>query len=286
MFAAMASTVEQAEVDPSPLHRASDRVARLPAGTRDELAERRERQLFLRCRAGDEEARTQLVERFMPLARSVAKRYERSTESIEDLMQVACLGLVNAVDRFEPERGARFSTFAVPTILGELKRYFRDHTWVVHVPRTLNELSLRVDRAATALELRLGRAPTISELATEADVSVEEVLEAREVGRSRRIRSLDAPVAAMDGAATVSDTLVSARADAERELAEKRLVLEPLMATLPDRQQEILRMRYEHDLTQQQIADQIGVSQMQISRIIRQALDRLNEVARSPRAAW
>jgi RNA polymerase sigma-B factor len=249
-------------------------------------SEAAERRLFARAAVGDSQARDELIERFLPLARSVAKRYERTNESSEDLFQVACVGLVNAVDRFDPQRGARFSSYAVPTIAGELKRHFRDHTWVVHVPRSLSELSLTVDRAATNLENRHGRAPTITELADAAGVSVEEVLEAREVGRSRRLASLDAPVAAMDGAGTVADTLASIRAQREHEQAEQRVVLGPLIATLPERHRHVLSLRFESDLTQQQIADRFGVSQMQISRMLAQALERLGELARAPRAAW
>src|SRR5262249_3779134 len=144
----------------------------------DELAGRRERLLFERCRAGDAEARAALVERFLPLARSLAKRYATGGGALEGLVQVACLGLVKAVDRFDPDKGLRFSSFAVPTILGELKRHFRDRTWAVHVPRSLNELALRAERAIAELTHSLGHSPSVAQLSERLDVDEEEVLEA------------------------------------------------------------------------------------------------------------
>jgi RNA polymerase sigma-B factor len=222
---------------------------------RDELAARREQLLFERSRSGDQNAREQL------------------------------LGLVKAVDRFDPGRGLRFSSFAVPTILGELKRHFRDHTWAVHVPRGLNELSLSVDRAAAELERRDGRAPTVTELGAALGVGVEDVLEALQVSRSRRIASLDAPVSPSAEGLTVGDRLASPRAAQEHDRAEKRVLLESLMTALPKREQCVLRLRYEADLTQQEIAERVGVSQMQISRLIRQSLDRLSILAEAQPAA-
>lgn len=247
----------------------------------DELAGRRERLLFRRCQAGDADARAALVERFMPLARSLAKRYSSSGESLEDLVQVACLGLVKAVDRFDPDKGLRFSSFAVPTILGEIKRHFRDRTWAVHVPRSLNEVALRVDRAIADLTHALGHAPTVAQLGEKLDVSEEEVLEALQVRHARRTASLDAPLGdqSEDPGDTLGGRMVSDDADADYQRADDRLLLAPLLRSLPPREREVMRLRFEEDLTQQEIGELIGVSQMQVSRILRASMQRLRTVA-------
>jgi RNA polymerase sigma-B factor len=185
---------------------------------------------------------------------------------------------LNAIDRFDSERGTAFSSFAVPTIAGELKRYFRDKAWSVRVPRDLNELSLRVDRTTELLMNRLGRMPTASDVAEHLDITVEEVLQAREAGAAYRADSLDRPASEddQDGARLV-DALGGD--DPEFGRAEQSATLERLLRALTDRQREILRLRFSEDLTQSEIGERLGLSQMQISRLLRQAIGRLRETA-------
>jgi RNA polymerase sigma-B factor len=253
---------------------------RPPAARDDRLArEAEERWLFARYRRGnDPAAREALVERFLPLARQLARRYQRDDVPLEDLVQVGSLGLLNAIDRFDSERGTAFSSFAVPTIAGELKRYFRDKAWSVRVPRDLNELSLRVDRTTELLMNRLGRMPTASDVAEHLDITVEEVLQAREAGAAYRADSLDRPASEddQDGARLV-DALGGD--DPEFGRAEQSATLERLLRALTDRQREILRLRFSEDLTQSEIGERLGLSQMQISRLLRQAIGRLRETA-------
>jgi RNA polymerase sigma-B factor len=216
--------------------------------------------------------REEVVQRFMPLARSLAMRYRRQTESLDDLIQVAGLGLVKAVDGFDPERGKPFAAYAVPTILGELRRHFRDHVWTVRLPRGLQELSMRVDAATTELTEELGRAPTPVELSDRLEVSVEDVLEAIEAAHARRTLSLDAP-RTNDGEdpGPAIDTLPATEPGYDRIEAE----LAASSADLDTREWEVLRMRFSEELTQSEIADRMGVSQMQISRVSRRALWKL-----------
>jgi RNA polymerase sigma-B factor len=222
--------------------------------------------------------RAMLVERFLPLARQLARRYQRPEEPFDDLFQVASLGLVKAIDRFDLEREVAFSSYAVPTILGEIKRYFRDRTWSVRVPRDLQELALRVDRAVGAMSVDLHRPPTITELAERLEVEEEEVLEALEASGAYKATSLEAPRGAEDDA---GDTLGDTMGTEERgfALAEDRATLERLMRALTPREREVLALRFEHDMTQAEIGERIGVSQMQVSRIIRQAIARLRAYA-------
>jgi RNA polymerase sigma-B factor len=222
--------------------------------------------------------RAMLVERFLPLARQLARRYQRPEEPFDDLFQVASLGLVKAIDRFDLEREVAFSSYAVPTILGEIKRYFRDRTWSVRVPRDLQELALRVDRAVGAMSVDLHRQPTITELAERLEVEEEEVLEALEASGAYKATSLEAPRGADDDA---GDTLGDTMGTEERgfALAEDRATLERLMRALTPREREVLALRFEHDMTQAEIGERIGVSQMQVSRIIRQAIARLRAYA-------
>jgi RNA polymerase sigma-B factor len=228
--------------------------------------------------------RDMLVERFLPLARQIAARYQGGKEPFDDLFQVACLGLVNAIDRFDPERGIAFSSYAVPTIVGEIKRHFRDRTWAVRVPRDLNELTLKVDRAVSALTLALHRQPTIGEIAAEVRAGDEAVLEALQAFGAYKTASLDAPRAGDDGAgATLGDTL---SIDDDRfERAEQRATLARLMQRIPMRERQVLHLRFAADLTQAEIGERIGLSQVQISRIIRQALARLHVGAEQTLAA-
>jgi RNA polymerase sigma-B factor len=223
-----------------------------------------------------------LVERFLPLARQLARRYERPEEPFDDLFQVACLGLVKAIDRFEVTRDVAFSSYAVPTILGEIKRYFRDRTWAVRVPRDLKELALRVDRTVTELSTDMRRQPTIRELAGALALDEERVLEALEASAAYRTTSLSLPRSNDDEAGeTLGDTVGTA--EEGFDLAEHRATLDRLLSAVSPREREVLRLRFEQDLTQAEIGDVIGVSQMQVSRIIRQSLTRLRGLA-EPRA--
>jgi RNA polymerase sigma-B factor len=241
------------------------RRARPSAGRRraDALAE--ERALFARYRRRPDPAlRDELVERFMPLARHLAARYDAPGHSYDDIFQVACLALVKAVDRYEPDRGVAFSSYAVPTVVGEIKRYFRDQTWPVHVTRELQERALRVARATPDVARRLGRQPTVAEIAEAVHCTEDEA-------------SLDAP-ASHDGEAalTLADTIGS---DDERlDAVEWRADLSELVQRLSGLEQAVLRLRFERDLTQSQIADVLGVSQMHVSRVLRGAIDRLRRL--------
>lgn len=241
---------------------------------------REDRALFERYVAdGDRAARAELVERFLPLARQLARRYQRSDEPLEDLVQVASLGLVNAIDRFDPAREIAFSSFAVPTILGEIKRHFRDRTWSVRVPRDLQELALRIDRAVSDLSRGLQRSPSVPDIAAAVEASEEQVLEALEASVAYRTSSIDAPRTAEGESGTLADALGGEEAGFAR--AEDRATLERLLSTIGERDREVLRMRFEEDLTQAKIGQRIGVSQMQVSRIIRQSIARLRAAART-----
>ena len=222
--------------------------------------------------------REMLVERFLPLARQLARRYQRPEEPFDDLFQVACLGLVKAIDRFDLEREVAFSSYAVPTILGEIKRYFRDRTWSVRVPRDLQELALRVDRAVSELSLDLHRQPTVEEIAGKVGAEEEDVLEALEASGAYKATSLEAPRGADDDA---GDTLGDSLGTVEHgfSLAEDRATIDHLMRSITPREREVLRLRFAEDLTQAEIGERIGVSQMQVSRLIRQSVARLRAYA-------
>ena len=237
-----------------------------------------ERWLFARYqRHGDRAAQEALVNRFLPLARQLARRYGRSSEPLEDLVQVASLGLLKAIDRFDPTRATAFSSFAVPTILGELKRHFRDKGWSLRVPRDLQELAVRVERVTDALESELGRSPTPDEIARRIGVSTERVLDAREAFAAYRAVSLDRP----RDDAEAGDNLVDVIGveDPGYYLADEAATVERLMSVLSDRDREVLRLRFAEDLTQSEIGARVGVSQMHISRLIRDAVGQLREVA-------
>jgi RNA polymerase sigma-B factor len=238
---------------------------------------RTDRRLFARREAGDARARNELIERFLPLARSLARRYEHAGEPLEDLVQVASLALVKAIDGYDRARGVAFSSYAVPTIVGELKRYFRDRTWAVRPPRDLQERTLRVERAAEDLSARLDRAPTVAELAAAIGATDENVLEALQARAAYRGLSLQAPVGGQETQAVLQDTLGSS--DDGYARVEARVVLDELLAGLPQRSRDVLRLRFEEDLTQAEIGALLGVSQMQISRIIRHAIGQVRHVA-------
>jgi len=217
--------------------------------------------LFEHYRAtGDPETREQLVERFLPLSRHLARKYISGNER-EDVEQVAALGLLKAIERFDPGRGLAFTSFAVPTILGEVKRYFRDLGWTVRVPRSVQELVPRVERATEALTGTLGRTPTAEEVAQHCEVSVEDVLEAAEEGEASR-----------------GDLMGDV--DPGFHQVEQAVDVSRLLATLPEREQRIVRLRFEADLTQREIAEHVGLSQMHVSRLLRDALGLLAERAR------
>lgn len=222
--------------------------------------------------------RNALVESFAPLAEYFAKRYRNRGAADEDLRQVAQLGLVKAVDRFDRSFGVQFSTFAGRTIDGELKRYFRDKTWAVRVPRGLKERSADVRRAADQLSTELGRSPTVSELVAATDYEHDEVLEALDVQQAYSTQSIDRPTGGEDGDRTLADTMGST--DRGMEGAELRVALERILETLPEREQTIVRLRFFDELSQSEIADQVGISQMHVSRLLRRSLDELRTLLR------
>jgi RNA polymerase sigma-B factor len=227
---------------------------------------------------GDLAAREELIRRVMPLARQLALRYQRKGEPLEDLLQVANMALVKAIDRFDPDRGTVLSTYAVPTILGELRRYFRDSGWSVHVGRQLQERTMLVESVSERLGSRLGRSPSVHELAAEMGVSDEEVVEALDASTAYQAVSLDSQLYGDDdGGTTLGDTL-SSEEDAY-ELIEDRSAAHSAMRALDERARQILYLRFMHDMTQTQIAAELGVSQMHVSRLLRRALETLRERA-------
>jgi RNA polymerase sigma-B factor len=234
--------------------------------------------LLRRCRRGDATARTELVESYLPLARKLACKYARAGESLDDLYQVACIGLVKAVDRYDAERGVAFSSFAVPTIIGELKLYCRATRWAVHVPRGLQERILQVNWAMLKLTRELGRAPTTGELAGELAATVEEVIEAMEAAAALDVLSLDTPVSAREHAAATYAESVGAD-DPAYDRVEWIGMLTASLNQLPHRDRLILQLRFEEDLTQSAIAERLGISQMHVSRLIRRALARMRMLA-------
>lgn len=228
---------------------------------------------------GDRAARDELVERYLPLARRLARRWRRPNEATDDLEQVAALALVKALDRLDPSRDTSIASFLVPTILGELKRWFRDKGWAVRVPRDLQEMALRVDRTATAHSKRTGLSPTPAELASELGLTVEDVIEAQEAASAYRAVPLTQPVpGASEGEQERTDSSLAAE-DPGFRLAEHRAVLGTLLDVLSAREREVLHLRFAADLTQSEIGERIGVSQMQVSRVIRAALAKLQEAA-------
>jgi RNA polymerase sigma-B factor len=247
-------------------------AARRPPGT----GETAEAELFERYqRDGDLLAREQLVKRFLPLARHLAGRYSNgSADQLEDLVQVASFALVKAVDRYEGDRGAAFTSFAVPTVVGELRRHFRDSGWALHVPRRIQEQVLEVNRTVEQLRAELGRSPTPRQVADRVRVPVEEVLEAIQAGEAYNTVSLDAPLKVdNDGGATIADSI--GESDGRLELAESRPALTGAIHALPERERAILRMRFAEDLTQAEIGERLGISQMHVSRLLRRALERM-----------
>jgi RNA polymerase sigma-B factor len=234
--------------------------------------------LFVRWRQGrDPRARAELVDRFMPLARKLARRYA-GREPFDDLMQVASLGLLKAVDRFDPDRGNAFSSLAVPTILGELKRYFRDTGWFVHVPRGVQEAALKVQEAERELSSKTGHPPTTHELALYTELPLEDVIEALYANGAHHATSIDAPLDdSSDDGGTLADTF---GVDDDRfEHIEAALTIAGNMRRLTKLERTVLSLYFLEEMTQAQIGKQVGVSQMQVSRILRRATERLREMA-------
>ncbi len=238
------------------------------------------RELFRRWQCDrDVAARDVLVARFLPLARSLARRYDRSSEPFDDLLQVASLGLIKALDRFEIDRGHAFASFAVPTILGELKRYFRDSGWAVHVPRGPQERALKVEQARQELTSATGRPPTVFELAEYLELSTEDVLGALAAAQAYDALSLDAPRPSETGeAASYGEHF--GEDEEGYELVEAKETIAGALRHLPPRERLVLHLRFAEDLTQTEIAERIGVSQMQVSRLLRRSLDQLRILSR------
>jgi RNA polymerase sigma-B factor len=236
----------------------------------------RDQALFARYRRDrDPATREMLVSRFLPLALHLARRYRTRADN-DDLAQIASIGLLKAIDRFDPERGLAFSSFAVPTILGELKRYFRDHGWTVRVPRHLQELTLQLERATEQLTGTLGRAPTAAELAEHVHADVEHVLEALAARSAHRPDSLDRPIS--DGEDDFMSRL-GGQEDPNFARAEDAATISALLDGLTERERLILELRFRHDLTQAEIGRRVGVSQMQVSRSIRTSITTLQQLA-------
>ena len=233
----------------------------------------------------DPAIREELVRRYLPFAKNLALRYRGASESFDDLLQVASLGLVNAIDRFDPDRGAPFTAFASPTILGELKRHFRDRVWTVRVPRGLHDRMAEVEKAISELTVQLQRSPSVGEIAERLEVDPTDVLEVLEANHNRRPLSLDRPVGGEDSEESPAAEWVGDE-DAGYELVEDKLALEGALPHLDERERLVLQLRFVEDLTQSQIAERIGHSQMHVSRILRRTLERIRaEVAEQSAAA-
>ena len=242
-------------------------------------------ELFVRWqRHRDQRAREELVNRFLPLARNLARRYAGAREPFDDLLQVASLGLVKAIDRFDVDRGAAFSSFAVPTILGELKRYFRDLGWSVHVPRGAQEQALKVQEAHERLTTKTGRPPTVDELAQYLELSIENVLDALETAAAHHSTSLDAPREVDSSGESGALVDVFGEEDVRYQLVDETVTISAAARQLSARERRVLALRFAGDMTQTQIAKEIGVSQMQVSRILRRALNRLRALTENDEA--
>jgi len=219
--------------------------------------------------------RDAIVERCLPLADHIARRFDGRGEPRDDLVQVARVGLVNAVIRFNVDAGSDFVSFAVPTIMGEVRRHFRDNSWSVKVPRRLKELHLRLGAATAELSQRLGRAPTPSELAAELEIDREEIVEGLVAGSSYNTLSIDGAGGGTDEAPAIADTLGDV--DLNLDQIENRESLRPLLASLPERERQVLLLRFFESMTQTQIAERVGISQMHVSRLLAKSLARLRD---------
>jgi RNA polymerase sigma-B factor len=245
------------------------------------ISERRDAALLRRYhRSGDLAARDELVEHGLPLVRALARRYAGRGEGLDDLVQVGCLGLLKAIDRFDDDAGHRFVSFAVPNITGEIKRHFRDHSWTVHVPRSVQELDARVEEASERMAAATGRAPTVVELAAELGEPPERIREAVRGGRAHTALSLDQPT----GDGHTAGDAVGVLEDGYRT-AEDRLVLRDACRGLDARDRKIVGMRFVADRLQREIAEEVGVSQMQVSRLLRRAVGRMRDELDEPSGA-
>ena len=232
-----------------------------------------DRELLRRYHAeGDRGARELLVQRHLPLVRALARRYAGRGESLEDIEQVGAIGLIKAIDRYELSRDVALTTYATPNVVGEIKRHFRDKGWAIRIPRGLQELNAKMSSTIERLTAKLGHSPSIAEIADELQTTPEQVLEAMEAGSAYAPVSLSAGPSG-EGELDPMETIGTEDTNFER--TEQRASLEPALELLPDREREILRMRFEDGLTQTQIAEQVGVSQMHVSRLIRKSLARM-----------
>jgi RNA polymerase sigma-B factor len=247
-----------------------DRLHAVRADVTSTPAER-ERRLLRRVHLhGDMRARDQLAEDMLPLARALARRYSNRGEPLDDLVQVACIGVMKAIDGFDVDRPVRLASYATPTVLGEIKRHFRDRTWLIRVPRPMRERHLRVARARDHLTHRLGRPPAVHEIAATIDATSRDVVAAMESAGARRARSFDEPIGEN---VVLADCL--GQVDPEIERAELRALLGSAFDVLTQREQDILHLRFDEDFSQSEIAQRVGLSQMQVSRLIARSLTRL-----------
>ncbi len=226
-------------------------------------------------RDADAGAREELVTRYLPFARSLAMRYRGASEPLDDLVQVANLGLLGAIDRYDPERGTPFVAFAAPTILGELKRHFRDRAWTVRVPRALHDRIADVDRAVANLTSQLQRSPTVAEIAAELGLEEMAVLEVLEANRNRRPLSMDRPSSMGEGEEDSTPADWIGAEDEHYELIENRTLLSEVLPNLDERERLVIKLRFVDEMTQSQIAEKIGYSQMHVSRILRRTLAKI-----------
>jgi RNA polymerase sigma-B factor len=243
-----------------------------PSRPEDEIAD-----LF--ARLPDTEARDELAKEFLPLAEYFARRFSGRGEPVEDLTQTASLGLLNAIDRFDPARGVPFSTYAAATIVGELKRHFRDRGWALRVPRNVQETAILVNRTVSSLWQEMGRAPTVGEIAGSADIGEDDVLQALDALQAYTTDSLDAPIA--EAGSTAAESIGSE--DRSFELSEEWLSVAPALRDLPERERAILYLRFFEGRTQTEIAEELGISQMHVSRLVSQSLEKLRQRTASPK---
>jgi RNA polymerase sigma-B factor len=227
-------------------------------------------------RRGDERARAELVNRHLPLVRQLARRYAYTSEPLEDLVQVGSVGLLHAIARYDARVGSNFKAYAVPTILGELRRHFRDTAWSVHLPRSLQERTRTVQTAVAALQGVLGRSPTIAEIAERIDATSEQVIEAMEARMAYRVESLDAPAEPGDERERWH---AAGQIDDGFDTAEQSAFLSRALNALPERERALVRLRFEEDLSQSEIGRRLGISQMHVSRLLRRALARMQAIA-------
>lgn len=235
------------------------------------------RELFRRFKEeGDMDAREKLVMSHLNLVRFIANKFKNRGEPIDDLIQVGYLGLLKAIDRFDPSRGLEFTTFATPTIMGEIKRHFRDKGWSVRVPRRLQELSAKVNQATDTLTSQLQRSPTIAEIADYLDATVDEVLEAMESSSAYRSVSLEAPSGADDDdTPSVIDRY--ATEDSDLAFTDDRIIIEEALASFSPRERDVIEMRFLKGMTQIEIAEKLGISQVQVSRLLRRTLKKIQD---------